>query len=79
MRHLEGAGEQAGEGTATTAAIELAMRREINALQRHTLEELREQVRIGITTLRSLQRELDLQETAMASGPAPLQAGGAAA
>ena len=43
-----------------TAAAEPALRRELIAIQRRTLSDLRLQGRIGVTTLRSIELDLDL-------------------
>jgi len=71
LRHLEGTtgdGDEADAGLAASAAqAEHALRREINSLQRRTLRQLLDRGRIGVTTLRALQRELDFQEAAIAS------------
>jgi hypothetical protein len=56
---------------ASSAAAEQALRGEINTLQRRTLRELLDRGRIGVTTLRTLQRELDFQEAAIASTQIP--------
>jgi CPA1 family monovalent cation:H+ antiporter len=47
---------------ATTAQAELALRRDLIALQRNTLSEMREQGRVEITTLRRIEHDLDLEE-----------------
>jgi hypothetical protein len=73
LRHLdESASSEAGESAdrPLSAADEQLLRRDLNALQRRTLVDLRERGQIEITTLRALERELDFQEAAMASTPA---------
>jgi monovalent cation/hydrogen antiporter len=47
---------------AATAAAELALRRELNAVERRALGALRDEGRIGATTLRAVERGLDLEE-----------------
>ena len=49
------------------AESELAMRRDLIALQRRTLVDLRDQGRIGVTTLRSIEHDLDLEEARLSS------------
>jgi Na+/H+ antiporter len=76
MRHLDAAGDGedgAGADLGATAAAELELRRELTAVQRRRLGELLDGGRIGVTTLRLLQHELDLAEAGMAA-LAPLQA-----
>jgi CPA1 family monovalent cation:H+ antiporter len=51
------------EEAAATADADLALRRDLIALQRRTLSDLRQQGRIGVTTLRIIERDLDLEET----------------
>lgn len=46
---------------------ELALRRNVTAHQRRTLSDLRTRGRIGVTTQRTLEHELDLQEAALTS------------
>ncbi len=50
-----------------TAATDLAMRRDLIALQRRTLVSLRDGGRIGVTTLRAIERDLDLEEARLSS------------
>ena len=50
---------------AAGADDEIALQRDLTCLQRGVLSRLRDRGRIGVTTLRTLQRELDLQEAAM--------------
>jgi CPA1 family monovalent cation:H+ antiporter len=49
------------------AEAELAVRRDLIAVQRQTLLGLRSEGRIGITTLRAIQHDLDLEEARLAS------------
>ena len=51
------------EEAAATADADLALHRDLIALQRRTLSDLRQQGRIGVTTLRIIERDLDLEET----------------
>jgi hypothetical protein len=44
------------------------LRRELIALQRRTLSGLRQQRRIGATTLRSIELDLDLEEARLPPG-----------
>jgi monovalent cation/hydrogen antiporter len=55
-----------GEATAT-AQSELTVRRDLIALQRQTLVALRNDGRIGVTTLRTIEHDLDLEEARLAS------------
>ncbi|HTT91263.1 MAG TPA: Na+/H+ antiporter [Acidimicrobiales bacterium] len=50
-----------------TAEIDAALRRDLIALQRRALLDLRDQGRIGVTTLRAIERDLDLEETRLSS------------
>jgi CPA1 family monovalent cation:H+ antiporter len=50
-----------------TAQSELSVRRDLIALQRQTLVALRNDGRIGVTTLRTIQHDLDLEEAHLAS------------
>jgi monovalent cation/hydrogen antiporter len=64
LRRLEtmsGDEDLESEAAGTTAA-DLALRRELIAIQRRTLSGLRQQGRIGVTTLRSIELDLDLEE-----------------
>ncbi len=54
------------EGVATAEA-ELAMRRDLITLQRQTLVALRDRGRIGVTTLRTIEHDLDLEEARLSS------------
>ena len=56
------------EESAATAEADLALRRDLIALQRRTLSDLRQQGRIGVTTLRIIERDLDLEETRLPTG-----------
>ena len=49
------------------AEAELAMRRDLIALQRQTLVDLPDQGRIGVTTLRTIEHDLDLEEARLSS------------
>jgi CPA1 family monovalent cation:H+ antiporter len=49
------------------AEAELSLRRDLIALQRQTLLGLRNEGRIGVTTLRTIQHDLDLEEARLAS------------
>ena len=50
------------------AEAELALRRDLIALQRRTLLGLRNKGRIGVTTLRTIEHDLDLEEARLSSG-----------
>ncbi len=50
-----------------TARVELDIRRDLIALQRRKLLTLRDQGRIGVTTLRTIERDLDLEEARLTS------------
>ena len=50
-----------------TARVELDIRRDLIALQRQKLLTLRDQGRIGVTTLRTIERDLDLEEARLTS------------
>jgi hypothetical protein len=54
--------EDPGPEAAATASAGLALRRDLIAVQRRTLSDLRRQGRIGVTTLRTIERDLDLEE-----------------
>jgi hypothetical protein len=47
---------------AATAQADLALRRDLIAFQRRTLSDLRQKGRIGITTLRAIEHDLDLED-----------------
>ncbi len=71
ISHLEGTSRDRRRGVVAAPAVELALRDDITALQRRTLRRLRDEGAIGISTARALQRELDLQEAAMAARGRP--------
>ena len=54
--------EDLEDEAAATAQADLALRRDLIAFQRRTLSDLRQQGRIGVTTLRSIEHDLDLEE-----------------
>jgi CPA1 family monovalent cation:H+ antiporter len=58
-----------GEDALATATADFELRRDLIDLQRRTLAELRDQGRIGATTLRVIEHDLDLEEARL-SGPA---------
>jgi hypothetical protein len=49
--------------TTTSLAADLAVRRELLEVQRQTLLGLRDQPGVGVTTIRAIERELDLEKT----------------
>jgi monovalent cation/hydrogen antiporter len=51
-----------------TAAADLAMRRDLIALQRQKLLALRDQGSVGMSTVRTIERDLDLEEARLSSG-----------
>ena len=53
---------------AATAQADLALRRDLIAIQRNTLSALRRQGRIGTTTLRVIEHDLDLEEARLSAG-----------
>ncbi|HEX3873596.1 MAG TPA: Na+/H+ antiporter [Solirubrobacteraceae bacterium] len=53
------------------AAAELSLRHELNAVQRRTLGRLRDDGRIGATTLRAVEHDLDLEEARLRRPTAP--------
>ena len=55
-------GEPPLGGGQPAAGAERALRRELIAAQREALARLRSERRIGVTTARTLERELDLEE-----------------
>jgi CPA1 family monovalent cation:H+ antiporter len=70
LRRLETMSDGDPEAEATaTAEADIGLRREIIAMQRRTLGELRDKGRIGATTLRVIEHDLDLEEARL-SGPA---------
>ena len=61
-------GDEDGEdGAVGTAEADLAFRHELIAIQRRALTGLRDQGRIGITTLRTIEHDLDLEEARLRS------------
>ena len=52
---------------AVIAQADLALRRDLIAFQRRTLSDLRQQGRIGVTTLRTIEHDLDLEEARLSS------------
>ena len=69
LHRLEALGDEAGpeEEVAATAQAELALRRDLVAFQRRTLSDLRDQGGVGLTTLRKIERDLDLEEARLTS------------
>jgi Na+/H+ antiporter len=59
--------EHLEDEVAATAKAELALRRNLIAFQRRTLSGLREQGRVGVTTLRTIEHDLDLDEARLPS------------
>ncbi len=59
--------ENLEEQISATEQIELALRRDLIAAQRQALLTLRDEGRIGTTTLRGLEHDLDLQEARLSS------------
>ncbi len=55
-------------GVAATAQTEMAVRRDLINIQRQTLVALRDEGRIGVTTLRTIERDLDLEEARLPPG-----------
>jgi CPA1 family monovalent cation:H+ antiporter len=55
------------EDVSADAEAEMTLRRDLIALQRQTLNELRNDGRIGMTTLRTIQHDLDLEEARLSS------------
>ncbi|MGO9904832.1 MAG: Na+/H+ antiporter [Solirubrobacteraceae bacterium] len=64
LHRLEASADEADleDEVAATAQAELALRRDLIALQRHKLSDMREQGRVEITTLRRIEHDLDLEE-----------------
>jgi monovalent cation/hydrogen antiporter len=60
-------GEDMESEAVITAQTELTVRRDLIALQRQALVTLRDDGRIGVTTLRSIEHDLDLEEARLAS------------
>jgi Na+/H+ antiporter len=52
---------------AATAEADLALRHDLIDFQRRTLSDLRQQGQIGVTTLRTIEHDLDLEEARLAS------------
>jgi CPA1 family monovalent cation:H+ antiporter len=70
VRWLETTGDDEsdlGEDVAATAAAERILRRDLIAFQRQTLSELRRQGRIGVTTMRTIEHDLDLEEARLSA------------
>jgi len=63
LHHLDTMTDEGAEDeAAATAQADLALRRDLIAFQRHTLSDLRQKGRIGITTLRAIEHDLDLED-----------------
>ena len=61
-------GDEDGEDdSATVAETDLAIRRELIGIQRRILTGLRDQGQIGISTLRTIEHDLDLEEARLRS------------
>jgi hypothetical protein len=70
LRRLETMSDSDPEAEATmTAAADIELRRDVIAMQRRTLAGLRDKGRIGATTLRVIEHDLDLEEARL-PGPA---------
>ena len=69
LHHLETMTDEQGleDEAAAVAQANLALRRDLIAFQRHTLSDLRQQGRIGVTTLRAIEHDLDLEEARLSS------------
>jgi monovalent cation/hydrogen antiporter len=68
VRQLEASDEDevgVSDDDAAVVVAELALRHDVAAQQRRTLSDLRTRGRIGVTTQRTLEHELDLQEAAL--------------
>jgi CPA1 family monovalent cation:H+ antiporter len=59
--------ENLEEDVSADAEAEIALRRDLIALQRQTLTDLRNEGRIGMTTLRTIEHDLDLEEARLSS------------
>ena len=59
--------EDSEDEAVATAEADLAFRHELIAIQRRALTGLRDQGRIGITTLRTIEHDLDLEEARLRS------------
>jgi NhaP-type Na+/H+ or K+/H+ antiporter len=64
LHRLEAAGDEVDleDEVAATAQAELILRRDLIAFQRRTLSAMHDQGRVGITTLRRIEHDLDLEE-----------------
>jgi monovalent cation/hydrogen antiporter len=63
VHHLETMTDEGVEDeAAATAEADLALRRDLIAFQRRTLSDLLRQGRIGVTTLRAIEHDLDLED-----------------
>ncbi|MGO9957491.1 MAG: Na+/H+ antiporter [Solirubrobacteraceae bacterium] len=73
MRRLEAISddENIGEKVRATVASEVTVRRDLNSVQRDRLDELRRRRAIGTTTLRTIERDLDLEEARLAQAGHP--------
>ena len=68
MRTLQTSHEDDVEADVEAAAeAEMAVRRDLIALQRQSLLTLRDKGRIGVTTLRTIEHDLDLEEARLSS------------
>jgi CPA1 family monovalent cation:H+ antiporter len=69
LHRLETATETEGleDEVVATAGAELRLRRDLVTFQRRTLSDLRQQGRVGITTLRTIEHDLDLEEARLRS------------
>lgn len=63
LRHLEGAKVADQADLQTELATDRAVRRELLGVQRQALLLLRDERRVGVSTLRAIERDLDLEET----------------
>ncbi|MGH9058789.1 MAG: cation:proton antiporter, partial [Acidimicrobiales bacterium] len=54
--------DDSDRGAGATVAAEMAMRQELIALQRRALIDMRDRSRIGLSTVRTIERDLDLEE-----------------
>ena len=64
LHRLEASGDEVDleDEVAATAQAELVLRRDLIAFQRRTLSDMHDQGRVGITTLRRVEHDLDLEE-----------------
>jgi Na+/H+ antiporter len=69
LRRLQSTTDDEGleDEIVATAEADLALRRDLIAFQRRTLTELRQQGQIGVTTLRTIEHDLDLEDARLAS------------